>query len=114
VHILLSFFYPWHRAANRGQQRGDERTDRRRRSVSGVEVTVLCLGGPGHYAGRTFANVDPGNAGYFFLQGSVVAGPSAWYRIDYDAFPVRTEHGPAQPATYVGEWLPAGRRHDGA
>jgi hypothetical protein len=105
IDTLLLGFLPLGR---RGQPAAAGDIDARigpRRSVSDVEVTVLCLGGPSHYAGKTFANVDPGNAGYFRFQGSVVGGPSAWYRIDYEAVPVTTEHGPAQPANYVGEWL---------
>jgi hypothetical protein len=70
-----------------------------------MEVRVVCLGGPSIYAGKIFDDVDPGNAGYFHFQGSVVTGPSAWYRIDYDAEPIQTEHGPAQPASYVGDSL---------
>lgn len=65
-----------------------------------VAVNVVCVGGP--KTGQEYANIEPDDTGYLLFDGALGTA-DALYRIDYEAEPVDTEHGPAQPANYVGE-----------
>ena len=65
---------------------------------------VVCVGGP--KAGGVWPVEDVDAAGYLVFRGTFGA-PNAYYRLGHDAETVKTNKGPAIPAQYVGEHLPA-------
>lgn len=67
-----------------------------------MKESVLCKGGPPEYDGRFYSSIEVDEEGYLLFEGTADAVAAVVYRIDANAKRVRTDHGPARVALYVG------------